>query len=284
MGLLKKIFIFILLLFPLGELIRIDLGNGVVIKPLDIGITLLILVWLIYVFLKRKKIKHSYIFIPLILFALSGFFSLTINSVNLSILEFLVSFSYLLRWVAYAGIFFVVYDFDKEFKKKISNLLIVVGSLIVGLGYAQYFLYSNLRNLFYLGWDEHMARMFSVFLDPNFAGAFFTLFFLFLINLFLRKKNIIIGFLAIFTLGAVFLTFSRSALIMLIISSTLMFVLINKKKLIALLFLIIIMVLLISSRYFNIENINLFRIVSSEARLDTARKAIKVIKNIRFLV
>lgn len=279
MDLLKKIFIFVLFLFPLGEIIRINFSNGFIVKPLDVGIGILVFLWLTFKLFKKQKIKHKNIFIPVLLFSLSSFFSLIIGNLNLSFKEFLTSFSYLLRWVTYAGIFFVVSDFDKEFKKKILNLLIVVGSLIVGLGYLQYFFYTDLRNLYYLGWDEHTYRMFSIFLDPNFAGAFFVLFFLFLINLFLKKKSISIGLLAILTLGAVFLTFSRSALIMLIVSSSLLFVLMNKKKWIGILLGITLLVLGASSKYFNIENINLFRVISSEARLKTAGKAIGIIRD-----
>lgn len=277
MGILKKLFILVIFLFPLGEIIRIDFGNSVMIKPLDIGIAILVVSWVIVKFFKRQKIKQANILIPLVLFATSGLFSLIVSNLRLSLSEFSISFSYLVRWVTYAGIFFIVLDFDEDFKKKISNLLIFIGSLIVGLGYVQYFFYSNLRNLFYLGWDEHMYRMFSVFLDPNFAGAFFVLFFLFLISLFLKKKSILIGMLSMLTLGAVFLTFSRSALIMLIISSILLFILMNKKIWVAILLGIVFVVLTVSSKYFNIENINLFRIVSSEARLNSAKKAIEII-------
>lgn len=279
MDLLKKLFIFVLFLFPLGEIIRIDFGNGAVIKPLDIGIVVLVLLWLVFKFIQKQKIKQTNILIPVALFVLSGLFSLIISNLHLSLNEFLISFSYMLRWVAYAGVFFVVCDFDKDFKKKISKLLIIVGSIIVVLGYLQYFFYSSLKNLFYSGWDEHMYRMFSVFLDPNFAGAFFVLFFLFLTNLFFKKKNKFIGLLILLTLGAIFLTFSRSALIMLSVSSSLLFILINKKIWIGLLLGITLLVLVISSRYFNVENINLFRIVSTEARIETSRNAIKIIQD-----
>ncbi|KKQ37049.1 MAG: hypothetical protein A3H17_01325 [Candidatus Levybacteria bacterium RIFCSPLOWO2_12_FULL_37_14] len=277
MDLLKKIFIFVLFLFPLGEIARIDFGNGVALKPLDIGVGVLVSSWLAFKLFNKQKIRQKNIYIPALLFSLSGFFSLTVGNLQLSLNEFLISFLYLLRWLAYAGVFFVISDFDNDFKKKISNTLIIVGSLVVGLGYLQYFFYSNLRNLYYLGWDEHMHRMFSVFLDPNFAGAFFVLFFLFLIGVFLKNKNISAGILLMLTLGAVFLTFSRSALIMLIISSSLLFVLMHKKIWIAILFGITILVITMSSRYFSIENINLFRIVSSEARLATAKEAVRII-------
>src|SRR3989338_1264508 len=277
MDLLKKIFIFVLFLFPLGEIARIDFGNGVALKPLDIGVGVLVSSWLAFKLFNKQKIRQKNIYIPALLFSLSGFFSLTVGNLQLSLNEFLISFLYLLRWLAYAGVFFVISDFDNDFKKKISNTLIIVGSLVVGLGYLQYFFYPSLKNLYYLGWDEHMHRMFSVFLDPNFAGAFFVLFFLFLIGVFLKNKNISAGILLMLTLGAVFLTFSRSALIMLIISSSLLFVLMHKKIWIAILFGITILVITMSSRYFSIENINLFRIVSSEARLATAKEAVRII-------
>jgi len=279
MSLIRKIFIFTLLLFPLGEIIRIDFGNGLTIRPLDIGMGILFFSWIILKLFKRQKIVQSNIFLPVILFALAGLFSLIISNLTLSLSEWFISFAYLLRWIIYVSILFIINDFNKEFKKKILNILIAIGTIIVGLGYIQYFYYSALQNLRYLGWDEHMHRMFSVFLDPNFAGVFFVLFFIFLVSLFLKQKKKIIGFLSILTLGAVFLTFSRSALIMLIVSSSVMFILAGRKKLILLLLIIILIMVSISSRYFNIANINLFRVVSSEARIETARNAIKIIQD-----
>jgi len=275
---IKKLFILALFLFPIGEMIRIDFGNGVVLKPLDLCVAILVLLWLLFKFLKKQKIKQKYVYIPMFLFILSGVFSLIVSDLHLSLNEFLIAISYLFRWFAYACIFFIICDFGKQFKQKVSKLLIISGSIIVILGYLQYFFYNSLRNLFYLGWDEHMYRMFSVFLDPNFAGAFFTLFFLFLISKFLKNKNILIGLLSILTLGAIFLTFSRSALIMLIVSTSLLFILMNKKIWIAILLGITLLALTISSKYFSIENINLFRVVSSEARIETAKKAIEIIQ------
>ena len=124
-----------------------------------------------------------------------------------------------------------------------------------------------------------MYRMFSIFLDPNFAGAFFVLFFVFLMDGFLKNKSKIIVLLLILTLGAVFLTFSRSALLMLIISSSLLFIFMNKKRFILMLIAVAILVLVASSKYFNIENINLFREASSQSRINTAKSALVIIKN-----
>jgi len=276
---IKKIFIFTLLIFIFGEIFRFDLGNGIVLKPLDIGVGLTVIVWAIYKLIRKEKIKEKRILLPMSLFILMGAVSLLIGHVGLSLSQMLVSFLYLVRWVAYAGIFFLVCDFDKKSKEQIARILTVVGGLVVVFGYIQYFYYSNLRNLIYLGWDEHMYRMFSVFFDPNFAGAFFVLFFLFLSANFFKKKNLLLGMLLILTLGGVFLTFSRSALIMLVVAASLFLILKSRKKLIFLLFSIVLVVLLISSRYFNITSINLFRVASSEARIETAKDAIRIIED-----
>lgn len=276
---MKKIIVFALFVFLLGEIVRLDFGGGLVLKPLDIGVGIAALFWMIPKIVRKKRIIPNRIFVSGLLFAGSGALSLLINYSTLTLNQFFVSAMYLVRWIAYAVIFFVVWDFDKSFKEKIKRLLIFVGSIVVFLGYLQYFFYPSLRNLYYLGWDEHMFRMFSVFLDPNFAGAFFVLFFLFAVNMFIKNKNILIGIISALTLGAVFLTFSRSALIMLIISSGVLLTLMNKKKLIIWLLVIVLSVLMLSSKYFNIENINLFRIASSEARLEAARDAISIIKN-----
>jgi O-antigen ligase len=275
---IKKLFIAVLFLLTLGEIVRLNFGGGIILKPLDIGVGIIFVWWLALKIVKKEKIKPRQILIPVLLFTVSGAFSLLINYSGLTPIRFLISLMYLVRWVAYAGMFFVVSDFDKQFRNKISKTLIIVGALIVGIGYIQYFLYSNLRNLYYLGWDEHMFRMFSVFLDPNFAGAFFVLYFLFLVNTFFNKKSVLLGILLALTLVAVFLTFSRSALIMLIISTSLLLLLTNNKKWIFILLGVTILALSISSRYFSIENMNIFRIASSEARLVTAKEAIRIIQ------
>jgi O-antigen ligase len=276
---MKKLFIAVVSLLIFGEIIRFDFGRGITLKPLDVGIGLISALWLVLKLVKKEQIRPKHILIPILYFAGFGVFSLLINYSNLTANQLLTSFLYWVRWVAYAGIFFVVGDFNKDFKKKIQDALLIIGSIIVGLGFVQYFFYSNLRNLYYLGWDEHMYRMFSVFLDPNFAGAFFVLFFLFLLSLLIKRRDALIGLLSALTLGAIFLTFSRSALIMLIASASLFFTLVQKKKLILVLLAVVFLVLALSSRYFNIENINLFRAVSSEARLKTAGEALLIFKS-----
>lgn len=286
----QKIIYFLFLsflgLFSLGEVIRFNFGSNLFIKPLDIVMSALALFWF---FTKLKSLKKIIfkdpLFIPIALFMFAALISLAFNFKNFSQSEIVVAFSYILRWGLYSSLYFIVKSFSPKFKSVILYLLLAIGILIVLFGFIQYFFYSNLRNLYYLGWDEHMHRMFSTFLDPNFAGAFFVLFLIFLSGILLYLlKNImlkqawIIGLISIFTLISIFLTYSRSALIMLIISTIIFSILTKKIKFIFVILLISIGFIAISSKNFNIENVNLFRIASTEARIDSAKIAIEIIR------
>lgn len=286
MGILKVLFILTLTQIIFGELIRFDFGGGLVVKTIDVSIGFLTLAWIIWHLVKGKKINDKYIFYPVLFFAGISFISLVLNR-TLLVSQFIVSFLYLVRWLTLACIYFLVSEFDARFKNIVRNILIAIGSLVVFFGYAQYFLYQDLANLFYLGWDEHLYRMFSTFLDPNFLGAFFVLYFLLILERFFyfqRKKrqwlvSILYLILLTLTLISIFLTFSRSAVIALITGTTVFLILENRKKFIIALFTILVFVFIISSKYFYIENINPFRVVSTQARIETTSNALSIIRD-----
>ena len=284
MGILKISFIILLLLFPLGQIARLEFQNGVAVTLNDIAVGVVVLVFL-FANRSKQRFKKS-LTIPINIFAVIGLVSLVVNIRVLNISEFIVSLLYGIRWILYAGIFFVVSEFDPKFKKIITKVMIFIGSLVVIGGYLQYFLYPNLRNLYYLGWDEHLYRMFSSFLDPNFAGAFFVLYFILVFGLTMEyikenKKNysLLLSLLSITTLIAVLLTYSRSALIMLIVGSVTLFLLKKQKKLIFITIGIAVIFYVFAVKNFYIENLNLLRTASSKARLESASRAIVVIKD-----
>lgn len=288
MGLLKILITILILLFPLGELGRISIYNDISITINDLLAGLVFFAWLIWLIScnKYSAVSKNRLSKPILLFISIAFLSLLFNYSNLKTHEFVISFLYLLRFASYAGIYFVISGFDLRFKRKILILLIISGVLVVLSGFIQYFFYPSLKNLFYLGWDDHMFRMFSTFLDPNFAGSFFVLYLIILLGILfqaLNKKNMVliifIGVLSVLTLVSIYLTFSRSALIMLFISISAFAALTKKIKLINVIVLISIVFFAISSRSYHIENINLFRIVSTEARIDSAKNAIQIIKD-----
>jgi hypothetical protein len=166
----------------------------------------------------------------------------------------------------------------------------IVGQIIIGIGFLQYFLYPSLRNLYYLGWDEHLYRIFSVFLDPNFAGVIFVLIFLLTLGIgiqkYQEKKNMlcyVIFFFAFVDVIAVYLTYSRSALLMLIVSIFFFLWFLGKQKYIAGVFIALLLLLFIAPRSFQTEGTNIFRIASSESRIGSAQTAIEIAqKNIVF--
>jgi len=279
MSLLKFLFILVLILFPFGELFRFDIGNNIVIKPLDGLVLLCVICWL---FVRRKN--NTYSFWPFLLFPLVGLVSLFINTTWLHANQFLASILYLFRWVSYVALVFVILQFDKNFKRKIAIMLFFDGLVILIFGYIQYFFYNSLGNLYYLGWDAHMHRIFSTFFDPNFTGAFYGLYGIFLAGgiqqLLARKQKrnaMLLGIVLLFTLIALFLTFSRSAILMLIVGSIVFLTLIKKKKLALLVFGAILLFGILASPKFYDENMNLFRIRSSEARIGNYEVALRVI-------
>lgn len=283
MGVLKIIFIFLVLLFPLGEIIRFDFGNGIAVLPNDALVGLVVISWLFWRFLNKKN-PQRFLTKPIFIFIGISFLSLIINIKTLTSFQSFVSFLYLLRWGLYAGLYFVVSDFDFNFKRKIPLFMILSGIIVVLGGYIQFFFYPSLRNLYYLGWDEHLYRMFSSFLDPNFAGSFFVLNFLLIGGIFfdyLKDKKWergLLGFLGMLTLLAVFLTYSRSALLMFSISVFVFLIMVGRKRWLIGFLLISAIVFILLPKAFQTEGTNFFRVVSSQARLRSAENALIIFK------
>ncbi len=286
MVVLKIIFSLLILSFPIAEIGRFQFPNGVAFSINDVFLIALIICWIAYHVLNRKKINKNSLTKPILIFITVALISLVLNIANLSVTNFLISFLYLLRWIMYALLFFIVRGFNKEFRNKIPYLLLFSGLLVVAAGYAQYFLYPSLKNLFYLGWDEHLYRMFSSFLDPNFAGTFFVLFFIFILGLvydFFKKKlflnSLVLSALGVFVLIAVYLTYSRSALIMLILSTATFLFLIGRKKMIALSIVLLLLIIFIIPKSFQTEGTNLFRTFSSQQRIESSQVALRIFQS-----
>lgn len=281
MKLTKWLFLLSLILFPLGELVRIPFIKDVVVKPFDIVVGLTTLSFVIYS-ITKKELPKTPLRLPIAAFVIVGAYSLLIQVYNLSANQFITSAFYLIRWIAYVGIFFVVSSFDQKFKKQIFIWLTGIGIVVLLLGFIQYIFYPDLRNLYYLGWDEHLYRLFSTFLDPNFAGAFLSLFLLYLFSLYQITQNdkykIGIGLLSVLTLLGILLTYSRSAMFMLIVSSAVYLILQKKIKLIVGLFVIILLFFIISTQFVSSEGTNLLRTASSFSRIDSAEDALIIIR------
>ncbi len=201
--------ILITLSFWGGNLFRWQFNNGYAISLLDISVG----VTGVWILVKQNKhiFTNSYskpFFALCLLFLLSLLSNIPFHTP----FQLLQGFSYIIRFVFLGLLLF----FPKQ--KRISFFLHLIGGGTVILALIQYCLYPALRNLYYLGWDEHLYRAFGTFLDPNFLGIFLGLYLLFLLHDFLSKseqisttRRILLTTFLVITPVALFLTFSRES-------------------------------------------------------------------------
>lgn len=283
MGILKLLYLSTLITFPLAQALRLQLPGDINVSAFDIAVMITGIVWLLYAALGKSDYQKQSLTKPMLLFLLVICISLVANSFRYPGNELFVAALYGIRWLLFASVYFVISDLPELWKKKIPGFLRLSGVSLVVLGYLQYFFYWDLRNLYYLGWDEHLFRMFSTFLDPNFFGSFLVLYFIFVtgcVTKLTKKdgwKRYVWGSVAVLTFTAIFLTTSRSAFIMLGVSLVVFLVLLGKKKYLFLFAAIAVLIFALSSRFFYLENINPFRVASSVARVESGVNAISII-------
>jgi O-antigen ligase len=98
----------------------------------------------------------------------------------------------------------------------------------------QFFLYPDLRNLMYLGWDPHYYRLFSTLLDPNFMGIVFVLTLLLGFGLWKKKhKKFLLTAGQVIAFVSLLLTYSRSSYVAFAVAVLCLAVLTKKWKIVA---------------------------------------------------
>ena len=284
--LIKFSFFLYLILFPFGQLTRLPLGNlfgpEVHLYLTDIVLFFLLLSWGVWRFgLERKKYQLPPLAMPIFLFFIFSLLSLGIASPLLSNREVLVASLYLLRWMAYMGLYFVISDLKKYWLKEstLLNFLIIVGGAMAVFGFAQYLFWPNLKPFEFFHWDPHFYRLVSTFLDPGFTGLILVLTLIILVNLFPEKKGnkwLVIGILI--TCPALLLTHSRSSYLALLVSMGLISWLRKKIKL----FIVVLIILLFSLAILpqpEGEGGKLLRTYTINYRLESWQSAIAIIKD-----
>jgi len=209
-----------LAVFPLGQLTKISLDSQEINIHLgDIIVGVLVSVWLITKLLRREKFRLPSLTNQILLFFLFAVLSLILNTSVfasnfregplLSGREMVVSWLYLLRWIAFAALYFVVYDL----KLDIKNWLIRAGLIAAVLGLLQYFFIPDTRFIEALGWDPHYYRLIGTFLDPGFIGAILVLTIILLTAEIWRggKKSLLEISLWVICYIALALTYSRAS-------------------------------------------------------------------------
>jgi O-antigen ligase len=264
-----------------GQIVRLQLGNGVSITMLDTMVAVLAVVTVgEFAYKQRfKQLFHYSLSKPFMLFLSIAGLSLLVHLTRYSPIQLVIASLYLFRFISYLLLFVLLLQLSDNNKQRFRQYLLVAGGVILLFGFLQYLLYPYLGNLYYLGWDDHLYRLFSVFLDPNFAGCFFVLFFLFVTANLLQQKNsntfYLLGALALLSVLAVILTFSRSAFLVLLIGSVVFFsAFVPKKILLVGLFGLCLTFFLFAD--FTIEGKNPLRIVSSSERVRSMAVALQI--------
>ena len=195
-----KIVFLWLILFPFGQLINIGRFH-----PIDL------VAWLGMLFIFEKKPD---IFKYLKNFILLALFSLVISLSFLNLSEIEIGLLYFLRFLFYILFFIMIWNFvkvDVKIKDKIFYSLIFVSVATAIFGWAQYIFLPDLRDLKYLGWDDHYFRLVGTFLDPGFTGIILVFGFLLALTKFVYKKRPGIFFLLIFLMLTIAFTYSRAS-------------------------------------------------------------------------
>lgn len=195
-----------------GQLVRIPILPGVTVYPHDILLVFFLVTW---VFCQKKNWKTIWKFPltkPLLVFIAICTASLFFGIGRYPMPELLAGSGYLVRILLYMGLYVI------SATTLTPGFWLVgfysVGATLCVFGLLQFFLYPDLRNLMYLGWDPHYWRLFSTLLDPNFMGIVAVLTFLVGFAVFAGKKKLLPlpFFFQVLVFVAACLTFSRSAL------------------------------------------------------------------------
>lgn len=175
------LFLFYLCLVSLlaGAAVKAPFGPSVInIYAVDLIVLIMVIFWIIHWRQLIRIIRHDRGGGLFFLFVLVGLLSLLWSPVPLSAFEKIISSFYLLRFTAYFSVYCTILFCLKRNFISPRNLVLslgLTGLAFVFIGWLQYFLYPDLRNLSYLGWDPHYKRIFATILDPNYLGLILTL-------------------------------------------------------------------------------------------------------------
>ena len=276
---MQWLLILLLISLPLGHLARFELGNGVALYPQDL-IAGAMLLWSFVSRLRGRSLRPE-LLKPVLLFTVSALLSLIFAAASHPPTQLLVGKLYLLRWFAYAGIYFFALDFRSSRKKitilnrqyAIRETLLLSGLALTVFGLAQYLIAPDLTQLKWLGWDDHFYRLVGTLLDPGFTGVMLilTLFLGLEVKLGKWTKVLAVGL----PLASLPLTYSRASYLALL-ASGLVYLLAKKKAKIALgvggIFLLALPLLPRPGG----EGVHLTRLYSITSRLESWRNALTI--------
>ena len=212
---------------------------------------------------KHKSLPYSstVFLISIWLFYLLGNLFINLNFIP-AVGGELGSILYWVRLAAYMSLLLPLIDYRSQNPERVDNQLwymVFISAVILSiLGFVQLILFPDFSFMAQYGWDPHQGRLLSTWYDPNFLGGFLGLAAVIILSRILvflrenkvwREKNIILLSSWIIGLGivvgALMLTYSRSALLAFLIGVTIVTILISRRTFV--LVLIILSLIVISN-------------------------------------
>jgi len=210
----KAIIFFFLVVFPFGQLLRIEVSVAELSFPI-LAVDVIAIISLIRVLVVRQKMP------PIAKYFLSfwvvGLFSLVMSFTVLSPSITTKGFLYLVRLLSYGSLFLVsIKALNGKYKNNQLKSLLAVCIFVAIFGWIQYFFYPNLTSLAIYGWDDHLYRMTSTFLDPGYTSIILVFGFLVSVSNYLNENKKMALLLVVLLALSVAFTYARAGYLALI--------------------------------------------------------------------
>jgi O-antigen ligase len=195
----------------LGQFGRIPPLSGDILL-IDILVGILFVSWLLKVLWGVQRFRFTTFHLLWIAFLGVALVSLLFTTLPLTRLELLQNSLYWVRLVTYSSLMWVIPSMVTKEKtaSQVVYWLLWSAGVVAVLGFLQLRIYPDIGALAKYGWDPHVGRLVSTFLDPNYLGGFFALILAFVLGRSLGEKQPFAwGTIFLFLAASVF-TYSRS--------------------------------------------------------------------------
>ncbi len=210
-------FVASLLTIVIGQLVRLPIlgsENSVIIN--DVLLPVLIVVWWLRRLASRSwNLPRTSLTLPAWIFVAMLGLSLAWSYADYSPGEILSGALYGIRWLEYAAVLVMGFEFVRTHVRAKRYLIVLVwtGVVVSLLGFLQLRLFPDFSFMVPQGWDPHVGRLLSTWFDPNFLAGFLALLVTICLSIALTKSFTAARWwwvaIAIMTV-AIVLTFSRS--------------------------------------------------------------------------
>lgn len=270
--LVELLFVFILAIIPFGQLPGVAaksfLNAPIRVHALDVLVALAAILAIGLVRINwRATLPLLSIFVFGIVYA---FFSLSVFDH--------IGLSYLLRLTFYSLFYLLLREWiqgdDKRAQTIVSSLLIA-GVVTAIFGWVQYSFFPDLRDLVYVGWDDHYFRLAGSMLDPAFAAIVLVLAAIIGLRRFEQKNSFAHLLAVLFLVLSLGFTYSRAGFLALL--AALLYYFFKRRALSFLVAAYLVIIISLLPGYMGGEGVNLFRTASTVQKYENYSQSLKII-------